>query len=147
MDLDDTNMKKRTFYIEQINALLEHYTPINACICQKAQICPCNELSDIHYIYTSGYSPERIPYKLYFTIQKNNYELELHEDNIIFKYTCGHKFEVSLGLTSEEYAMLLLQFHAAYKDYLKVVHETMIVPTNPTFESQLMEGCIPDATE
>ena len=142
-------MEKREFYFAQINALLENYTPINVGICQKPQCCICQELPNTHYIYASGYSPERIPYKLSFAIQKKNYELELHEDNIIFKYTCDNKFAVSLELTSEEYAMFLLQFHSAYKNYLKLVHETMIVslPTNLTFESQLMEGCIPDATE
>ena len=142
-------MKKRDFYFEQINALLENYTPINVGICPNTQCCTCQELPNIHYIYASGYSPEKIPYKLSFLIQQKNYELELHENEIIFKYTCDCKFEISLELTSEEHAKLLLQFHSAYKDYLIVVHDSMLVPspTSSTFESQLMEGCIPDATE
>lgn len=157
-------MKKREFYFEQINALLENYTPKNVSVYQKSQyntymqpstnqIClsvGCSpEMYNIPYISTSGYSPEMVPYKLSFLVQQKNYELELQENNIIFKYTDDSEFKIYLELTSEEHAMLLLQFYSAYEEYLKLVHDRMLIAssTDYTFESQLMEGCIPDATK
>lgn len=141
-------METREFYFEQINALLENCTPTDVDICSKPQCCICQELPNIHYIYTSGYAPERIPYKLSFSIQQKNYTLELQETNIIFKYIGDCKFKINLELTSEEHAILLLQFHAAYKDYLKLVRDRILVPTpSSTLESQLMEGCTPDGSK
>lgn len=157
-------MEKREFYFEQINALLENYIPKNVDVYQKSQCSVytqtittqvslslgCSpEMHNAPYISTSGDCPEMVPYKLSFLVQQKNYELELHENDINFKYTGDGEFKIRLELTSEEYAMFLLQFHSAYKDYLKLMHDRMLIPssTDYTFESQLMEGCIPDAAE
>ena len=143
-------MKKREFYFEQINTLLEHYTPINVRICQNQTINVCQESNVIPEINVNGYPIDVTPHTLYFIIHKKNYRLTLDEYWLTFEYNNKSEFKVLLELTSEEHAILMLQFHTAYRNYLKMVHEDIMVPIPDeyrTLESQLMEGCTPDERE